>query len=472
MATVALATASFKPAVSWNSSDMNNIIRAGQIYYENCISYQNVINSEYDENFLNAIHLLQDVEINNRKINVFVNLTECRGGQHVEGVFVDAIKNFEFCQFTYGIITYNENSYGLLRLQNANGSSSYAFFDSHGRKHDGSRPGSKSAILFFENDSAFINFFLSENHLLSPLSIKKYDNKSNLIIVPLHFIDIGTDQVIDSIVSKGSTIFTKVISGSFAQNDIRFDNESRNKQRTANSVIFLAFTSILKQNITSVDLDSILTIGDQIYKVSYREAIKLRSEITALTKSQIINPYLAAHEVQKHIFVNIARFNIQKFKVSCQPLSNKEYSGNFNNHAKTYIERFFKEYDNGIFICSSLSIALHKMHDMYVIFDPHERSVNGLAERHGKSNIFFFSNIQLLCEYLRASDYEMSHDFTLTPFIISHGNELHQNFSCTTQSLIFANRFTKIHKDCRKIHKFLRIFLSIFVNLCESVNKY
>jgi len=105
-------------------------------------------------------------------------------------------------------------------------------------------------------------------------------------------------------------------------------------------------------------------IGDQIYKVSYREAIKLRSEITALTNSQIMNPYLAAHEVKKNVFVNIARFNIQKFKVTCQPLSNKEYSGNFNTHAKN-AERFFKKYINGIFICSSLSIALHKMHDMY-----------------------------------------------------------------------------------------------------------
>lgn len=46
MATVALATASFKSVVSWNSNDVNSIIRAGQIYYENCISYQNVVNSE------------------------------------------------------------------------------------------------------------------------------------------------------------------------------------------------------------------------------------------------------------------------------------------------------------------------------------------------------------------------------------------------------------------------------------------
>lgn len=82
-------------------------------------------------------------------MNIFVNLTECRGGQHVEGVFADAIKNFEFSQFSYGIITYNNYSYGLLRLQSANGTSSYAFFDSYGRNDDGSRSGSRSAILFF-----------------------------------------------------------------------------------------------------------------------------------------------------------------------------------------------------------------------------------------------------------------------------------------------------------------------------------
>lgn len=59
MAAVALATASFKCVISWNSYDLNRIIRAGQIYYENCISYQNVLNSDYNETFIEALNLLQ-----------------------------------------------------------------------------------------------------------------------------------------------------------------------------------------------------------------------------------------------------------------------------------------------------------------------------------------------------------------------------------------------------------------------------
>lgn len=35
MATVAFVTASFKSVFSWNSNDLNNIIRTGQTYYEN-----------------------------------------------------------------------------------------------------------------------------------------------------------------------------------------------------------------------------------------------------------------------------------------------------------------------------------------------------------------------------------------------------------------------------------------------------
>lgn len=66
MSAVALALASFKSIVTWDSNDVNNIIRAGQIYYENCISYQNVVDSDYDETFLNPIDLLQNIEIYDR----------------------------------------------------------------------------------------------------------------------------------------------------------------------------------------------------------------------------------------------------------------------------------------------------------------------------------------------------------------------------------------------------------------------
>ena len=107
-----------------------------------------------------------------------------------------------------------------MKLQNENCSSSYAFFDSHGRNDNGSYPGSKSAILFFENKYVFLDFFLKENHLISPFNSVNYDSASNIIIVPLHFVDVTEEENINSqSFNNKSTLFTKVISGRFSQND-------------------------------------------------------------------------------------------------------------------------------------------------------------------------------------------------------------------------------------------------------------
>ncbi|XP_037041958.1 uncharacterized protein LOC119078504 [Bradysia coprophila] len=449
MAALALATATFKPVISWNSRDLNSILREGQTYYEKCILYQFDLNSKYNDTFLEAIHLLPNVELSLRKIDMFVNLTECRGGRLVKDFFVDAVHNFESCQFTYGIITCKEQSYGLIRLQNVDGSSHYAFFDSHGRTLNGNSNGSKSAIIFFENATHFINFFLKENQsILQSNIVKNNEDAVKVILVPLHFIDMTENESNNSLYQPTLSNALKVISGSFAQNDIRFNKNSRNKQCTANSVLFLAFITILKHKISSVDLDSILMIGDQIYAVSYNEAVKVRSQKPTLTKSQITNPHLAADEIEKQIFVDIDRFKLKKFKLSSQPLSDKEYSGNFNKFAKVYIERFFKDYDSGIFICSSLSIALHRMCGEYVVFDPHARSAKGLPQNDGTSNIFFFPNIKSLYEYLRRSGgYDINHEFTLTPFIIEHGYKVQNSHISTESDYVTNTRITLKRKS-------------------------
>lgn len=66
---------------------------------------------------------------------------------------------------------------------------------------------------------------------------------------------------------------------------------------------------------------------------------------------------------------------------------------------------------------------------LYVVFDPHAKSSEGLIQHDGKSNIFFFSNVELLYKYLHGSGYGMNDPFTLTPFIISYRREIHTNLS-------------------------------------------
>lgn len=151
-----------------------------------------------------------------------------------------------------------------------------------------------------------------------------------------------------------------MISGGFAQNDIRFDVNSRNRQCTANSVVFLAFAYIIKENWKNLDIDSILMLGDHIYTISYHEAIRIKPRT---------DPFLAANEIKQEILVNINRLNRFQFSVICHAITEKEYSGNFDRFAKIYIELFFTNYSSGIFVCCSISIALHKFEEQYLLFD-------------------------------------------------------------------------------------------------------
>lgn len=197
MSASALAYAFLKPVITWQSRDLDNILRVGQIYYKDCMSYLLLNNPKYEHTYLEALQLIQNLKVLNRTIQLDINTVECRGGPHIEGVFVNYILNFEKCEFTNCVITYNEYSYGLLRLHNINNISSYAFFDSHGRNDDGSVPGSKSAIMFFKNIEDFIIFFLNEYPILSPLPNEVHDISKYLILVPLHFIDITDENDIE-----------------------------------------------------------------------------------------------------------------------------------------------------------------------------------------------------------------------------------------------------------------------------------
>jgi hypothetical protein len=150
---------SLKSVILWNAKDINSILRLGQIYYENSMSHLLENTPRYDSTYLEVAHLLKNLEINFHQIEVFIESTQCRGGPHTEENFVDAIHNFEQCQFKSGVIIYLGFSYGILRLYNTDGTSAYVFFDSHGRLNDGSKNGTKAAIMFFRNSNDFINFF-------------------------------------------------------------------------------------------------------------------------------------------------------------------------------------------------------------------------------------------------------------------------------------------------------------------------
>lgn len=416
MAIAALAYAHLKIVTSWNENDLNIILREGQNYFESCLYHTLIKNPNCDSTCLEAMQAMKILKIETEEVEVILESEQIHGGPYIENNLVEAFRKFEQCQFQYCVFTYLNFSFGLVRLE-TNGISHYAFFDSHGRSSEGKRNGSKSAILFFENFQHFTTFFSMEY----PYKIKptiEHDLLSNFIMVPLYFITHDEECIINknitSVLKNYSlseySICTRIVSGHFAQNDIRFDEHYRDRQSTANSVVFLAYVSLLKENFLNEDIDSILVLGNHIYT----SVIKKKPKNYSLY-------YL--NEMEEEIDVCISRLSAVTYNVLCQPLIEKEYSNDFKSIRET-MEQFFQNHFNGILNCSSMSIALHKSGDEYLVFDSRARSVEGFKQINGNAHTFFFSSIasvlQLLCRFgLKKSDM-----FSLTPFNVTFKQEI------------------------------------------------
>lgn len=157
------------------------------------------------------------------------------------------------------------------------------------------------------------------------------------------------------------------------------------------------------------DIDAILELGDHIYIASFQEVIQ---------KGPRMHTFLAAAEVKGKIFVNVERLNRGVVTVQCKAMVEKEMPGVFGRDAASRIHLFFKNFTYGVFICSSLAVALYKQDDLYVLFDPHERTAGGKMESGGFANIFFFLSANSLFQFLCNFGYHPLREFTLTPFSV------------------------------------------------------
>ena len=312
---------------------------------------------------------------------------------------IDRFKRFENCMryfessiiFDFAIIKIHDAYYGICKCKSTG---NIVFFDAHGRTEDGLKPGNYSAAIFFANVDQLIEFMKRDNH--------------SWIDSTVQFVRFTPDDEL-----KLQSKYVRFISGSFAQNDLRFGVKSRNTQCTANSVVFLASASVIENEWTNSDVDAILELGDHIYTVSFAEAIAIRPRNHTL---------LAADEVRRNIFVNIPRFDRGVINVKCEPLQNC-FNGRFGRDAQEKLDLFFKDYNYGVFICRSLSVALYKFEEYFVLFDPHARSSEGKLEPNQTAKIFFFASIPLLFQFLSLCDYGNTREFTLTPFIVTHSDE-------------------------------------------------
>lgn len=307
--------------------------------------------------------------------------------------------------YEFAILTIGEETYGISKCIR---SGRIGFHDTHGRDMNGRKGGNLTALIFFSTLEQFFTFLLNEHD-------------STAAVFSLDYV---TFEPVVNVNTVTSNSIARVISGSFAQNDERF-GRSANTQCTANSVVFLAFTFVLQNDWTTDDIDAILVLGDFIYDESYRKAI---------TVNPREHTFLAAHEIRQNIYVNINRLNRGIVHVQCKPLSDREYSGNFGRFCVTYMQRFFRYFTYGVFICCKLSVALYKFNNGYVVFDPHARSgANGLPASRGTANIFFFNSVEGIFEYFCNLGYNKLNEFTLTPF---HLSELEKNRNNLGQKVV------------------------------------
>lgn len=411
MAIVALAYADMKIVTSWDGSDLNIILRAGQIYYQNSFSHTLSKIPNYDGTYLEVLHALKILNIGSEVVEVCAESTQCYGGPYIENNVVEAFRKFEQCQFHYCVITYLNFSFGIVRHE-VNRTSHYAFIDSHGRSNNGKRNGSKSAVLLFDNLENFLIFFTMEYPYIAK-STTNHDLLSNFIMVPLHFINHNEEGILNINITSifknfsliENSLCTRIISGNFAQNDIRFNEHYSDRQCTVNSVVFLAHVLLLKEDFRSEDVDSILVLGNNMYT-------------SVLKKATRNNSLFYLNEIEEEINVNISRLGFGNCNVSCQPLVDKEYSDNFISIKQT-IEEFFQNHCNGILHSSSMSIAFHKSEKECLIFDSRARSVEGFEQKNGNAHIFFFSSIQLILEFLCRLGFKKSDTFSLMPFYVT-----------------------------------------------------
>ena len=210
----------------------------------------------------------------------------------------------------------------------------------------------------------------------------------------------------DSQGAKGIT--QEVVLGNFTQSDDRFDIDSRGKQCTCNSVVFLC-TAIISSNIGTKEIDAILYEGDRLYK----ELTSLLLE-TAGTSNEYLT--FAELELMSPLSACNKQFSIDLINSSlCGSL---ETHTNHNAGIYSIMEAIsvaMSFHSQALVMMGTYAMALLKTNNRFKLFDSHSHAKDGSFHSYSGTAAFITFDTQSdLVKFLQ-KNFRSSTQFEIQP---------------------------------------------------------
>ena len=175
----------------------------------------------------------------------------------------------------------------------------------------------------------------------------------------------------------------------FHQNDRRFKDDTRGNQCTCNALVYLALHFGIN-NPTLVDLDSVLNIGDQVYRTTV-EQLKRDGKY----RSMLLN----FNEIPNVIETGEGKFKIIKKDTIFGSAVEISPTADFPTLHAALTDGLKTSYSILIMI-GAISSAVHYHADMLYFFDSHSHSNTTLSGPNGSSIHIRFNSIDDLVSYL------------------------------------------------------------------------
>ena len=185
-----------------------------------------------------------------------------------------------------------------------------------------------------------------------------------------------------------------VIRGNFHQGNLElFDAESAGRQCSCNVLVMLCTVENIFDTLTTCNLDEILQIGDQIYKIRCHELEIAKT----LHPSKILDQSQLPDEFTIGEFSYTIDYKHKDFR------HGKLDDDHSQSELKTWLQYTFSVSNKNILILDGYMMAVyhHNATGQFVFFDSHSRNEIGLmTPEGGTSVVLIFENLGNLLDYL------------------------------------------------------------------------
>ena len=253
----------------------------------------------------------------------------------------------------------NVLSVAVFRMDNG----CYGLFDSHERGPSGKLCTGGKSVLTIHNSIQSLVHTVDSNCGVNPRGSR----------LDIYGFSLGNRSNIVSDVRD-------IIVGNFAQNNEHFADFSRNRQCTGNSVAAIITAANVPLSGWEPDtLDSILIMGDHLYKTT-------RDRNTSLADNYVL---MDPSEIALEFTYGGVRYELER---------NMMFQGdNREAHLADALGQFFIQCHAGVLVSHTFSVAVFRMDNgLFGLFDSHERDSSGRHFTGGNAVLTMHASIQSL----------------------------------------------------------------------------